>query len=354
MLTVEGRLLTDLPSTDPARLEYERLANILKRDYADSPIIIKTNRKRVEYENGVVEEPNSVWLPTVTAYKPDTSLYEMRWRWYPSAMEYNNPMASKWYEFKGETIYIEPRNRDFAIFLMFMLRDGNGRSFYGNEYEVFSSKKADTAIADSIRAQADLQFYIYGDNEISKDTKRLIKIGQSLGMANFKYDEVYMNEDSIKNRIYEYIVDGENLGIEGRDIKAFVNAISAYVETDLRSFVQECFDSGILVMEDNNEIYIVEGKKSEFLIRVSDIGTSEYISAVSNFLKTSQAKRNKLESILGKSAYTGGSYEWEDIKGATPRMLDAILKDLKIKMKDATPEDKRNKICEVLGIQPDA
>lgn len=353
MLTVDGQPITTLPTNHPAVVELRDLMGKLDRDYADAPIIIKTNRKRVEYENGYIEQPNTVYLPTETYYTPKTSLSPMVWRYYQNPSDARNPMAAKRFAFDSETLYITKENRDLAVFLMFMLKYENGTPFYGSEYEVFSTKKADSRIADNYRTQANLTFYIFGENDIAKDIKRLIRIGRSLGMAEFKYDEKFMNEDTVRNRLFEYIMEGEQLGQPNRNIEAFLNAISSYVETDLRSFVQECFDEGILELKDNNEVYIIEGKKEDFLLRISDINTGEYISDISNHLKNDQVQRNRLEQILGHTAYNGGSYEWEDIKAASPRLLDSIMREFKIKFK-GTPEEKRNKICEVLGIQPGA
>ena len=103
-----------------------------------------------------------------------------------------------------------------AVFLIYLLKYENGQPFYGSQYEVFSTKKADTAIADNYRTLADLNFYIFGSTSpLAKDIKLLIKLGKAMGMENFNYDPQYMNEDTVRNKVYEYVKEGEELGIAG-------------------------------------------------------------------------------------------------------------------------------------------
>ena len=353
MLVVDGQPVQLLPKDSLARQEYDSLMRQLINDFGDVNIVIKTKRDRIVYDNGYIEMPNFVYLPTKTTHSPKGSLYPMEWRWYANASDARNPSTPAKYLFDKEVIYIDKNNRDFAIFLIYMLKYESGAPFYGSAYEVFSSKKADTAIADNYRTLADLNFYIFGNNsEVSKDIKLLIKIGKALGMENFSYDEKYMNNDTVRNKLYEYVKEGEELGIQGRNIDAFIRAIQAYVDTDIRAFVQDAFDKGVLYKDENNTVFIVEGKKQDLLMQVGDVAPNEYITSISNYLKGAESQRKRLEDIMGTSAYTGGDYEWNDIKMMSHKGLVSICNQLKIKKpREATSEELRNLICTTLGIQ---
>lgn len=325
----------------------------LTNEFGSGNIIIKTKRDRVVYENGYIEQPNFIYLPTKTSHMPQGSLYPMEWRWYQNAADAKNPNVPAKYLFDKEIIHIDNNNRDMAIFLIYMLKYENGQPFYGSQYEVFSTKKADTAIADNYRTLADLNFYIFGSTSpLAKDIKLLIKLGKAMGMENFNYDPQYMNEDTVRNKVYEYVKEGEELGIAGRNINAFLNAIQAYVDTDIRAFVQDCFDKKLLYKDEFNTVFIDDGKKQDLLMQISDVAPNEYITAISNYLKGAESQRKRLEEIAGASAYTGGDYEWSDIKMMSDRGLRAICKQIKAKVpRESLPEDLRKIICDTLGIQ---
>ena len=352
MLTVDGQPISSLPKTNEARQEYERILKELEKEYGKAVIVLKTNRQRTVYENGYIEQPNFTYIPTKTAYTPANSTLQQEWRYYANPADARNPNTPAKYLWDSETIHIPYEKRDLAAFLIYMLHYENGNRFYGSLYEVFSTKAVDDAIADKYKQEADLTFYIFGDNPVAKDIDRLIKIGQSLGMAEFKYDRNTMNENTVRRRLFEYVKEGEDLGIKGRNISAFLNAISAHIDTDMRAFIQLCFDKEILKLEANNEIYLYNGKEEELFLRVSDSNQEGYISQLSNYIKANESKRRELEVLSGETAVANADFEWEDIRNMTYKGLKSICKIHKLKTgKDDTAEELRNLIVKTFGIQ---
>lgn len=90
MLVADGQPVQLLPKDSLARQEYESLMKKLTNEFGSGNIIIKTKRDRVVYENGYIEQPNFIYLPTKTSHMPQGSMYPMEWRWYQNAADAKN------------------------------------------------------------------------------------------------------------------------------------------------------------------------------------------------------------------------------------------------------------------------
>lgn len=345
--------MADLPLTHPARIQYDTYIKEIKSSYK-FPIVFKMNNSSYSYDDGLKNTRPSI-LPTVCTHTPQNANMPSEWRYFKNPSDAARATARTNFLVTGTTLLVNANDIDFAVFLMFVLRHENDMPFFGSEYEVYSTKAAAIAQADIRKKTADIHHHIYGSSPLAKDLKQLMKIGRSLGMAKLEYDPNLMVEENIKNDIYDFVMQGEESGDPTCNIDAFLNAFSANVETNLKSFVQELFDEKLLELgEENNEVYLVDGKKKEYIYRLSEFELPNMIQVLANYIAVDAEKRKRVEEVAGRNSYgEDAAYTWDDIKNASTKMLKPILNKLKIKYSTTdTAEVLRDKLAAALGITP--
>jgi len=353
MITVDKKSMADLPTTHPARIQYETYIKEIRSSY-NFPIIFKMNNSSYTYDDGLKNTRPSI-IPTICTHTPQNANMPAEWRYYKNPSDAARATARTNFLITGSTLLVNANDIDFAVFLMFVLRHENDTPFFGSEYEVYSTKAAAIAEAEIRRRTADIHHHIYGSSPLAKDLKQLMKIGRSLGMAKLEFDSNLMVEENIKNEIYDFVMYGEETGNPTCNIDAFLNAFSANIETNQKAFIQECFDSKILELEEeNNEIYLINGRKRDFFYRMSEFELPNMIQVIANHIAVDTEKRKKIEDVAGRSSYgEDASYTWTDIEKASTSMLKPILNKHKIAyLKTDTAEELRDKLAAALGITP--